>query len=120
MSKTLSLQDFRVMPFEKKCDVITYAGQFISYRSLGECKAFLYHTNGFFIEIFFSTAHEKILMINAFDEIVGLNPYLEQIHVDELGVDVVDIGKKRKARKPSKPRKKRKPGNDWNGLLGDN
>ena len=80
----LSLDDFRVMPFEKKCDVITFQGNYLCHRTLGECKVFLYQTNGFFIEVFFSTAHQKVLMINAFDNLLGLDPYLERISLEEL------------------------------------
>lgn len=84
---TLSLYDFRVMPFEKKCDVITFQGNYLIHRTLGECKVFLYHTNGFFVEVFFSTAHQKVLMINAFDTVLGLHPYLDKISLEDITAD---------------------------------
>ena len=31
-----TLTDFRVMPFEKKCDVITFNGNYLAHRTLGE------------------------------------------------------------------------------------
>jgi hypothetical protein len=80
----LSLYDFRVMPFEKKCDVITFQGNYLIHRNLGECKVFLYHTNEFFVEVFFSTTHQKVLMINAFDNVMGLYPYLDKISLADL------------------------------------
>ena len=80
----LSLDNFRVMPFEKKCDVITFHGNYLFHRTLGECKVFLYHANQFFIEVFFSTTHQKVLMINAFDNSLGLEPYLDKISVSDL------------------------------------
>lgn len=80
----LTLQEFRVMPFEKKCDTITYQASYLCQRALGECKVFLYYSHGFFIEVFYSPKHQKVLMINAFEHPIGLNPYLEMISLNEL------------------------------------
>jgi hypothetical protein len=79
-----TLQDFRVMPFEKKCDVITFRGNYLTQRVLGDCKVFLYHAGHFFIEVFYSPKHQKVLMINAFDKSIGLEPYLDKISLDDL------------------------------------
>jgi hypothetical protein len=80
-----TLQDFRVMPFEKKCDVITFRGNYIAQRVLGDCKVFLYFTAEFFIEVFYSPKHQKVLMINAFDKSIGLEPYLDNVSLADLG-----------------------------------
>lgn len=80
----LTLQDFRVMPFEKKCDVITFYGNYIAQRSLADCKVFLYFTEGFFIEVFYSPKYKKVLMINAFEKPIGLDPYLDKISLADL------------------------------------
>jgi len=79
-----TLQDFRVMPFEKKCDVITFQGNYIVQRALGDCKVFLYYAGGFFIEVFYSPKHKKVLMINAFENAIGLEPYLEMVSLEDL------------------------------------
>lgn len=79
-----TLQDFRIMPFEKKCDHITFRGSFLTQRTLGDCKVFLYHTNQFFVEVFYSPKHQKVLMINAFDKLTGLEPYLDNISLAGL------------------------------------
>jgi hypothetical protein len=81
---TLSLDNFRVMPFDKKCDIITFQGNYLIHRTLGECKVFLYSTGQFFVEVFFSTTHQKVLMINAFDNPMGLEPYLDRISIGQL------------------------------------
>jgi hypothetical protein len=81
----VTLQDFRVMPFEKKCDLITFKGSYLAQRILGDCKVFLYHTHEFFVEVFYSPKHQKVLMINAFEKVSGLNPYLDDISIAELG-----------------------------------
>jgi hypothetical protein len=79
-----SLQDFRIMPFEKKCDVITFNGSYLTTRVLGDCKVFLYYASEFFIEVFYSPKHQRVLMINAFDKAIGLDPYLEKISLADL------------------------------------
>jgi hypothetical protein len=80
----VTLQNFRVMPFEKKCDVITFYGNYLAQRNCADCKVFLYQTQGFFIEVFYSPQGQKVLMINAFDKSIGLDPYLEKISLDDL------------------------------------
>jgi len=80
----VNIHDFRVMPFEKKCDVVTYNGQYLVHRFLGECKVFLYSVDDFFIEVFFSSKYQKVLMINAFNQSTGLEPYLEMISLLDL------------------------------------
>lgn len=81
-----TLQDFRIMPFEKKCDHITFRGSFLTQRTLGDCKVFLYYANHFFVEVFYSPKHQKVLMINAFDKATGLEPYLDKISLAALEV----------------------------------
>ena len=79
-----TIQDFRIMPFEKKCDLVTYNGQYVMFRFLGDCKVFLYYADTFFIEIFYSPKLQKVLMINAFDQPIGLDPYLETVSLADL------------------------------------
>jgi hypothetical protein len=81
-----TLQDFRVMPFEKKCDLITFRGSYLTQRMLADCKVFLYFAGDFFIEVFYSPKHQKVLMINAFDKPFGLEPYLDTISLEDLGI----------------------------------
>lgn len=80
----INISEFRVMPFEKKCDVVTYFGQYLTHRFLGECKVFLYSTDSFFIEVYYSAKYQKVLMINAFEQRAGLEPYLDAISLSDL------------------------------------
>lgn len=80
----VTLQNFRVMPFEKKCDVITFYGNYLAQRTLADCKVFLYFTEGFFVEVFYSPKYQKVLMINAFEKAIGLDPYLDKISLADL------------------------------------
>jgi hypothetical protein len=81
-----TLDEFRVMTFEKKCDVITFYGNYLLQRTLADCKVFLYSAEGFFIEVFYSPKHQKVLMINAFERPMGLEPYLDKISLEDLTV----------------------------------
>lgn len=80
----VSIHDFRVMPFEKKCDLVTHYGQYLTHRILVDCKVFLYYADDFFVEVFYSAKYQKVLMINAFDQTLGLEPYLESISIAGL------------------------------------
>lgn len=80
----VTLQNFRVMPFEKKCDIITFYGNYLAQRTLADCKVFLYFTEGFFVEVFYSPKYQKVLMINAFEKAIGLDPYLDKISLADL------------------------------------
>lgn len=80
----VNIHDFRVMPFDKKCDVVTYFGQYLVHRFIGECKVFLYCADDYFIEVFYSPKYQKVLMINAFDQLSGIEPYLEIISLADL------------------------------------
>jgi hypothetical protein len=79
-----TITDFRVMPFHKKCDLITFHGTYVFQRMLGDCKVFLYDAGGFFAEVFYSPKYQKVLMINAFDKAIGLEPYLDEISLEDL------------------------------------
>jgi hypothetical protein len=85
----VSINEFRVMPFERKCDLVTYQGQFLIDRFLGDCKVFLYYADDFFIEVFYSPKHQRVLMINAFDQPIGLEPYLDKISLADADRSII-------------------------------
>ena len=79
-----TLRDFQGASFEKKCDWITGNSNYLIMRKLGEAKVYLYHAEDFFIEVYYSPTYKKILMINAFNSIAGLEPYAEEISLADL------------------------------------
>lgn len=81
-----TLIDFRVMTFEEQCSVITFSGDYLTHRTLDDQKVFLYHSNGFYIEVFYSVQKAKVLTISSFEKLEGLDPYLERISLSDLGV----------------------------------
>jgi hypothetical protein len=82
----ISIEDFKVASFEKKCDLITRDTDFIISRSMDDVKVYLYHTGAFFIEVYYSVRFKKVLRIQAFNEVDYLEPYTVEISLDELMV----------------------------------
>ncbi len=75
---------FRILEFDQKYDRISTRGRYLTFRYLGECKVFLYLLDNFFVEIFYSLKYQRVLLINAFEYTVGLDPYLEGISLSDL------------------------------------
>ena len=84
--KMITLQDFQYASFEQKCDVVTCYSNFLSVRQLGDCKVYLYHTDQFFIEVYYASNHKKVLMINAFNDSAALDPYAEMVSLADLNL----------------------------------
>jgi hypothetical protein len=82
----LSLDDFRVSSFEKKCEVVTAESNYVSMRLLGDSKVYLYHTGKFFIEVYYSPTYKQVLMIHAFNDLRSLEPYIERVSLAGLGL----------------------------------
>ncbi len=82
----ISIDDFRVSSFERKCDLVIANSNYITSRKLGEAKVYLYHTGEFFIEVYYSSQYKKVLMINAFDNPIGLETYADNVSLADLGL----------------------------------
>lgn len=80
----ISIENFKVASFEKKCDLITRSTDYIISREARDEKIYLYHTGLFFIEVSYSTAYKKVLRINAFNSSNELEPYVAEISLNDL------------------------------------
>ncbi len=80
----ITIQEFKVSSFEKKCDLITNYTEFIASRTKEDTKIYLYHAGEFFVEVFFSTRYQKVLMIHAFNDTEALIPYTEDVSLIDL------------------------------------
>lgn len=83
----LTLDDFRVSSFEKKCEVVTARSNYISMRLLGDSKVYLYNTDSFFIEVYYSPSYKQVLMIHAFNDLRSLEPYIDKVSLSDLGFE---------------------------------
>lgn len=82
----ITIEDFECATFEKKCDIVTTGTLYLSMRKLGDCKVYLYHADKFFIEVYYSPIHKKVLMIHAFENTDELMPYVEGVLLTGLAV----------------------------------
>jgi hypothetical protein len=79
-----SLEDFKLASFEKKCDHITTRASYLSSRSEMDQKAFLYHSEKYFIEVHYSLTNKRVTVIRAFSDPDNLLPYVETVSFDDL------------------------------------
>ena len=82
--KLPSVQDFKEFSFDQKCDIVTMSSSYLVHRDLPQGKGYLYHTGNFFIEVLYSSAFKKILMIHGFNDMKSLEPYAEMISLADL------------------------------------
>lgn len=80
----ITLQDFKQASFEKKCDLITGYTNYMTVRTTGDSKVYLYHTGMFFIEVYYSPSYKRVLLIHAFNDTSSLEPYLDDISLAGL------------------------------------
>ena len=80
----LTIEEFRVLPFHKKCDVVTFQSDYLCFRHKGAHKFFLYEAGGFFVEVQYSINEQEVTGFNAFDHVRWLQPYLDIISIEEL------------------------------------
>lgn len=82
----ISIEDFKLASFEKKCDLITCGTDYIASRTMDTVKVYLYHTGAYFIEVYYSIRFKRVLRIQAFNEVDFLEPYTIEISLEELMV----------------------------------
>ena len=80
----ITINEFKVSSFERKCDLITNYTEFIASRTLEDTKTYLYHTGEFFVEVLYSSRYKKVLMIHAFNDSETLIPYNEEVSLIDL------------------------------------
>jgi len=82
----ISIDDFKVASFEKKCDLITSQTTYITSRCDEEKKIYLYHSGKFFVEVFYSTVFKRVLLIHAFNDLNNLLSYTESVSLEDLNL----------------------------------
>jgi hypothetical protein len=80
----ISINDFKLASFEKKCEHVTTQTNYIASRSDLDMKVYLYHAGKYFIEVYYSPSSKRVLVIQAFNEPASLLPYVEMVSLDDL------------------------------------
>jgi hypothetical protein len=75
--------------FKEKCNWVIQTGDYLATREVNGLKIYLYCGSGYFMEVYYSPNHKKVLMVNAFDALEGMEPYLEMISLSELNLPVM-------------------------------
>lgn len=77
----ISITDFQVLSFDKKCDFITVCADYILHRQEGDRKFYLYYLKDYFVEVCYSPSQSKVLGIHAFKNIELAETYLKTIDI---------------------------------------
>lgn len=80
----ITIDDFKVASFEKKCELVTSNSSYIASRTDQEMKVYLYHSGNFFVEVHYSTLLQRVLLIQAFNDVNSLLPYIESVSLEDL------------------------------------
>jgi hypothetical protein len=80
----ISIEEFKKISFDKKCDVVTIHSNYIAMHVDGPIKSYLYHTGAFFIEVAYSTAERRVTSIAAFNDMALLMPYTNTVSLADL------------------------------------
>lgn len=76
--------EFRFLPDEEQSDYILNEGKFLCTLDLPEHKIGLYHLFDFYVEVYYHKPKNKIVKVKSFRSLEYLEPYLNQIALDDL------------------------------------
>jgi hypothetical protein len=80
----ISIDDFKIATFEKKCELVSTHTTYLTSRTDEEKKNYLYHSGIFFIEVVYSSALKRVILIKAFNDHNSLLPYVETVSLEDL------------------------------------
>ena len=80
----MTLQDFKIASFDKKCEWIVKHTDYLAAREDAAAKTYLYHTDKFFIEVTYSYKYKRVTSIKEFTDIDRLLVYSEEVSLAEL------------------------------------
>ena len=80
----ITLNDFQVLSFDKKCNFITVFGDYLLYRVEGDKKYYLYAMEGFYVEVCYLPKKGKVADINPFINSSKLDAYAESVDISDL------------------------------------
>jgi hypothetical protein len=80
----MTLSGFILLSNDEKRDVLLHEGILIGKRKNFECMVFLFQLSLFYVEIYCNLESKEVNSYRAFEETSELNPYLENIVIDDL------------------------------------
>jgi hypothetical protein len=80
----MKLSDFITLNEEEKKLAVLHNGVLIGKRTFDSHIVFLFQLNNFYVETFGNTKTKKVIQYRVFDNTNLLNPYLENIAIDDV------------------------------------
>jgi hypothetical protein len=80
----MTLFEFRVLSDEDQIDLLYQEAVYIGKRKEGRATAVLYQLEGFYVEVYYQKYRRHVSRIIGFTSTIPLDPYLEQINVEDL------------------------------------
>ena len=80
----VTILTFESLPYKSKIQLLYNDGIYVGKRTLNGLTAILYQVQSFYVEIFFMQYRRQIKCFHISESTHILNPYLDQIEVNEL------------------------------------
>lgn len=80
----MSCLEFRLLPAEAQVSLLYKEGVYLGKRRAGNCVILLYQMDHFYVELKYTVYRQIINNIRVVDMMTVLDPYLEQIDVEDL------------------------------------
>ncbi len=80
----MTVYDFRILTDSEQIDLLYKEGVYIGKRAYPGSTILLYQLDAFYVEIYYQKYRCFVKRLHCFTSTILLNPYLEQINVEEL------------------------------------
>lgn len=80
----MRMYDFKLLADDEQIDVLYNEGSFLGKRYYNGSQVLLYALDSFYVEVFYKEYRRYISCINCFQSTAQLQPYLEQVDVEDL------------------------------------
>ena len=80
----MKIHDFQLLPEQEQIDILYQYGVYIGKRKEGFSIILLYQFESFYVEVFYRKYRSHVKQLHCFESTELLDPYLEQIDVENL------------------------------------
>ena len=85
----MTLPEFKLMDYEKQVDLLHKEGVYVGKRKIFSQTVMLFQLHTFYVEVYYRVYRKVIDHLNCTSSTETLEPYLEQINVEEV-VNIFD------------------------------
>jgi hypothetical protein len=80
----MTLQQFRAASCEAQEKLVKQKGVFLMERKSLGVSVLLFQLNGFYVEVFYNTTTATVSFIKSFNDMDGIEAYLDKINISEV------------------------------------